>query len=384
MVYTNTVPCGHMRAPGAAQPCHAIECHMDLCARAMGMDPLELRLINAPSLPRKTESGQPGSTPRAREALRAAAQAIGWNQPRRAGVGRGIALVDVMNSSADAYTARILVRRDGRVVVHTPIIEQGSGMLTAFQLLAAAEIGVPIEQVGVEQTMEGIEYDRGVGGSRVTRVVGKMIGMLAARLKLRLAELLAAEFGYDLSAVAFEPGGFRTPDGRLHSISEAASLADSDLAELLRYELTPFDLVETYAAVAAEVGVDRETGCVHLLRVASAHEVGRVVNPVMHQGQIDGGLIQGLGFALTEGIVVDDGRVTTLNLHEYKLPCAADTPPLTTLALAPDLSLGITPIGEGPNVGMSAAIANAVADVVGRQVDIPVSPEALVRDAAPS
>jgi len=384
MVYTNTVPCGHMRAPGAAQPCHAIECHMDLCARAMGMDPLELRLINAPSHPRKTETGPPGSTPRAREALRAAADAIGWDQPKPEGVGRGIALVDVMNSSADAYTARMLVRRDGRVVVHTPIIEQGSGMLTAFQILAAAELGVPSEQVGVEQTMEGIEYDRGVGGSRVTRIVGKMIGILAARLKTRLAELLAAEFGYDLSAVAFEPGGFRTPDGRLHSIAEAASLGDSDLVELLRYELTPFDLVETYAAVAAEVRVDWETGCVHLLRVASAHEVGRIVNPVMHQGQIDGGLIQGLGFALTEVMVVDDGRVATLNLHEYKLPCAADTPPLATLALAPDLSLGITPIGEGPNVGMSAAIVNAVADVVGRQVDIPVSPEALARGVAPS
>jgi CO/xanthine dehydrogenase Mo-binding subunit len=136
--------------------------------------------------------------------------------------------------------------------------------------------------------------------------------------------------------------------------------------------------VETYAAVGVEVRLDRETGYVQVLRAAAAHEVGRVVNPIMYQGQIDGGLIQGLGFALTEGLQFDEGRVTTLNLHDYKLPCAADVPDVETRALPPDLSLGITPIGEGPNVAMSSAIACALMDVVGRQVDIPVSAEALV------
>jgi CO/xanthine dehydrogenase Mo-binding subunit len=272
----------------------------------------------------------------------------------------------------------MIVRRTGRVALHTPIIEQGSGMLTAFQLLTAAELSVPCEQIDVEQTMEGIEYDRGVGGSRVTRVIGKMIGLLATRLKGRLAQLLAAEFGYDVAAVAFEAGSFRTPDGRLHSMAEAASLADSDLTELLRYELTPSDLVETYAAVGVEVRLDRETGYVEVLRAAIAHETGKVINPVMYQGQIDGGLVQGLGFALTEGMLFDEGHVTTLNLHEYKLPCAADVPRLQTLALPPDLSLGITPIGEGPNVAMSSAIACAIIDVVGRPVDIPVRAEALM------
>src|SRR5207247_213901 len=80
MVYTNTVPCGHMRAPGEAQPMHAVECHMDLCARAMGIDPVELRIINAPRRPRETESGEPGTVPKAREALQAAAEAIGWER----------------------------------------------------------------------------------------------------------------------------------------------------------------------------------------------------------------------------------------------------------------------------------------------------------------
>ena len=226
--------------------------------------------------------------------------------------------------------------------------------------------------------MEGIEYDRGVGGSRITRIIGKMIGMLGERLRARLAELIAAEFGFEPDAVVFEDGGFRTPDGRVHSIAQAASLADSDLRELLRYDVTPADTVEAYAAVAAEVEVDRETGQVTPRRVVTAHEVGRIVNPIMHQGQIDGGLIQGMGFALAEGLSFDEGRVTNVNLHEYKMPNIADIPELETLILEPDLSLGLTPIGEGPNVGMSAAIACAVIDALGEQVEIPLSPEALL------
>ena len=132
-------------------------------------------------------------------------------------------------------------------------------------------------------------------------------------------------------------------------------------------------------AIAAEVEVDPETGEVEIKRVVNAHEVGRVVDRTMHQGQIDGGLMQGLGYALLEGIGFDEeGRVTAANLHEYKMATAVDIPKLETILLEPDLSLGITPIGEGPNCGMSAAITNAIADAVGRQVDIPVAAERLL------
>jgi CO/xanthine dehydrogenase Mo-binding subunit len=295
-------------------------------------------------------------------------------------IGKGIALVDVINSPADAYTARMLVTREGRVVVHTPIIEQGSGMLTTFRLLAAEELGVPLESVDVQQTMEGIEYDRGVGGSRITRIVGKMIGMMAARLRTQLAELVAGEFGLAPGDVTFDGGVFRTPDGHMHSVAQAASLAGSDLAELLKYDVRPDDTVEAYAAVAAEVEVDAETGAVTPRRVVTAHEVGKIVNRVMHQGQIDGGIVQGIGYALAEGLNFDEGRVTNVNLHEYKMPNIADLPRLETLILEPDLTLGLTPIGEGPNVGMSAAIACAVMDALGgRQVEIPIAAEDLLQ-----
>jgi carbon-monoxide dehydrogenase large subunit len=272
----------------------------------------------------------------------------------------------------------MVVERSGDVVFRTPIIEQGSGMLTVFRQMAAEALDIPLDQVRVEQTMEGIDYDRGVGGSRVTRVVGKMIGMLSGRLQKHLAALVAAEFGHEVDQVTIGGGGFRTPDGRFHTLAQAAALADAEIAELVQYELDDFDVVDTYGAIAAEVEVDPETGDVRIRRVANAYEVGKIINPLMYQGQIDGGLSQGLGYALLEAITLDEGRVTKANLHEYKLPTAADMPPVETMLLAPDLSLGITPIGEGPNCGISAAIANAIADAVSRQVDIPVLPEAVI------
>lgn len=271
----------------------------------------------------------------------------------------------------------MIVERGGEVVLHTPIIEQGSGMLTAFRLIAAEALGLEPDRIRVQQTMEGIEYDRGVGGSRITRIVGKIIGMLAERMQERLRDLVAAELGYESEQVAVAPGGFRTPDGRFHTIAEAAALADADLDETLRYTPGNEDVVEAFAAIATEVHVDRETGQVRLQRVVSAHEVGRIINLTMHQGQIEGNLSQGMGYALMEGLALEDGRVTNVNLHEYKIPTIADMPPLETIRLEPDLSLGITPIGEGPNCAMSAAVVNAIADVVGCQVDIPVSPEVL-------
>lgn len=382
MVYTNTVPGGHMRAPGGAQGIYAVECHMDLCARAMGLDPLDLRLINAPANPHPS-----GSPAKGAEVLRATADAIGWNreatepppgsassQPQRV-TGRGIAFVEVHNSPADGYTARLIVQPDGNVVLHTPIIENGAGMLTTFRLLSAEQFGIPPERVRIEQTMDDFVYDRGVGGSRLTRVVGKMIALLGESARRRIAELVAEELGYQPDQVTYESGTFTTPDSRVLSFDAAVSLADDDLVESINYPVDASDTVEVYAAVAAEVEVDRETGEVQITRVATALETGRIVNPLAYQGQIDGGLIQGIGYALMEGIDFEDGRVTKLNLHDYKMPTMQDVPPLETLLLSQDLSLGLTPIGEGLNCGIAPAITNAIVDVIGKQLDIPVTSE---------
>jgi CO/xanthine dehydrogenase Mo-binding subunit len=240
-------------------------------------------------------------------------------------------------------------------------------------------MGVEVDQVDVVQAMDE-DYDRGVGGSRVTRVVGRMIGIMGERLKERLAEQVAEQVGCGVDEVGIEPGGFRAPDGARYTLAEAAALAPREVVEVLRYTPQATDVVQTYGAFAAEVHVDPETGEVTTRRATCAVEVGKVVNAVGHRGQIDGGMAQGIGYALLEGQGYQDGRPTLHNLHEYKIPTVADMPPFEVTLLDPVPDLGITPIGEGPNCGLAAALGCAIMDAVGRPLDVPIHPEHLLAD----
>lgn len=380
MVYTNTLPAGHMRSPGEAQAAYALECHTDLLARELGMSAVEFRVLNGTHHARvNDQTGGVGSPPPIREVLERASAAIGLDRPRPPDVGRGVVLIE-FSTTPGVYSGGMVVRRDGQIVIRTPIIEQGAGMLSAFRQIVAEEFGVPVEQVSIEQTIEEVEVDRGVGGSRVTRLVGKLLTELSRRSQRRLATLLGAEMGVAPEQVSFEPGGFRLPDGRFFTIAEVAALAEDDLKEFLKFEATKNDRGVVFMAQAAEVQVDRETGQVRPLKLVSVHEVGRIINPLMFQTQIEGAVAQGLGYALMESINVEEGRVTNVNLHEYKVPSIADLPPLEAILLPPDLTLGITSIGEGPNAGIPPAIVSAVADVVGpHPMDVPLSPEVVRR-----
>jgi carbon-monoxide dehydrogenase large subunit len=383
MIYTNTVPGGHMRSPGEAQTAYALECHTDLIARAIGMDAIAFRLLNGSTHPRVSETGGPGSPPRIREVLELASQAIGLDRERPADIGRGVALIE-FNTTPGVYSAIMSITPDGHLTLQTPIIENGTGSLTVFRQIVAEEFNVQVDQVSVVQSIENIEVDRGVGGSRVTRMVGKLSIALAKQLQTRLAVLLAEEFGVPPAALAFDGGRFVADDGRSWSLAEAASLASEDLVENMTYAATPNDRAVTFMAQAAEVHVDRETGEVKPIRMVSVHEVGRIVNPMLFRTQIAGAVMQGLGYALMEGLKEEEGRVTMPNLHEYKIPTMADLPELEIILLPPDLSLGLTPIGEGPNAGMAPALANAVVDVVGpHALDIPLEPALIRALAAP-
>lgn len=382
MIYTNTVPCGNMRSPGEAQTAYALECHMELMARELGVDPVAFRLKNGAIHARPEEGDGPGVLPRVREVLEAAAAAIGLSEPREDGIGRGIGLVE-FSTTPGVYSGILRVDGDGHVTLQTPIIENGAGMLTVFKQIVAEEFGISVDQVTVEQSLEGIEDDRGVGGSRVTRMVGKLLLVLTRRVKDRLAGLLAGEYGLDRTAIEAFPGGFRLPDGRLFTFAQAASLAAETIVEHELFKAQPKDRSVVFMVQAAEVAVDRETGKVTPRRLVSVHEVGRVVDPLLFKVQIEGGVLQGVGYALTEEIVVQDGRVSNLNLHEYKIPTVLDAPEVEAILLEPDLRLGFTPVGEGPNAGMPAAIVNAVVDVVGPYpFDIPLSPDVVRRVAA--
>jgi CO/xanthine dehydrogenase Mo-binding subunit len=213
MVYTNTVPGGHMRSPGEAQTAYALECHTELIARDLGLDPVEFRIRNGAVHRRLDDrTGESGSPPRVREVLEAAASAICLGKPRPPGVGRGLALVE-FSTTPGVYSANMRVEADGRIVLQTPIIENGAGMLTVFRQIVAEEFGLPLDQVSIEQSIEQIEVDRGVGGSRTTRMAGKLAIALVQRVQQRLADLLAAELGLGAETLRPVAGGFAHTDG---------------------------------------------------------------------------------------------------------------------------------------------------------------------------
>jgi CO/xanthine dehydrogenase Mo-binding subunit len=374
MVYTNTVPSGHMRNPGEAQTAYAVEAHTELIARQLGIDSFELRRRNATARPRHGTDGS-SVDPRIGELLDAAAAAIGWETPRRPGTGRGIALAELATSPG-VYSAALEVHADGSVVFHTPIVENGAGMLRAFGHMVSEELAVPPEAVTVAQSFR-FTFDRGVGGSRVTRVTGLLLDRLAKELRVKVAADLAARYGEPEGSVTFVDGAFRRADGEAIDLLRAVREGGTDIRVEVMYEATPEDSVIVHSVQAVEVEVDSETGAVRPIRVVAVHEAGRIINRRAFEGQIEGGIVQGMGYALMEGLILEDGRVANVNLHEYKIPVIDDVPALETIILL-DERLGITPIGEG-TVGMAAAVANAVLDVVGpRPLDLPITPEAVL------
>jgi CO/xanthine dehydrogenase Mo-binding subunit len=365
MIATNTVHSGHMRSPGGIQAAFVSEVQLDHIARQLGLDPLELRLRHAPRAGDPDPSGGVFHQSRAREVLEAAAQTIDWHAPRPRWVGKGIALQE-HGVTRLPYSAEVGVHPDGRVVLRTPIPEVGVGSHTVFRQLLARELSVPVESIEVVASMDGLPYDRGSGGSRVTRLSGGAIREAAARVRERLLAGVAAEFQVDTATLSLADGCVSVSDRLRVSLGEAAQLAGGAVVEQHQYLNEEPATVHAWSAQAAEVEVDPDTGQVRVLRMVSAHDVGEVVNPLLHQGQIEGAIVQGYGAALMERLTLDEaGRPIEPHLGSYKLPSMTDLPPLQVVLLPPDTAAGIKPIGEGANCGIVAAIANAIAQVTG-------------------
>lgn len=378
VVYTNTVPGGHMRNPGEAQTAAAVEIHTDALARELGLDPVRLRRRHLTRKPRRLASGGTVAA-RAGAVLDAAAAAIGWDRPRPPGIGRGVAVVQI-NTSPGIYSGAVALRPDGTVVVRTPIVENGAGIITTIQRLAAERFKVPVSDVQVEQTTEGFSADRGLGGSRVSRIEAIVLGRLATDVTARLRDALAAAAELDPDEISVDDGDLVLPTGSRLTLAEAARRLETTVEASVTYQSTEADDVAVHVAQAAEVEVDHETGRVVVRRLVSVHDVGRIVNPTSFLGQIEGAIAQGVGYALLEDLQIEDGRVATLNLHDYRIPTSADLPTPEVLLLPPELGLGVTPIGETAP-GIAPAIVGAVSEAVGTPLfELPLRPER-VREA---
>lgn len=404
-VYTNKANTGSYRAPGAPQVNFAIESHMDEIARRLGLDPLELRLRNVLEEGDQAANGQVVRGVSIREVLRRAAEAIGWGEPSappespslRRGKGLACAWWTTTQGASSAY---VRANEDGSVVLVTGCAEIGTGAITAgVPQLVAERLGIdPSSVIVVSADTDATPYDYGAQGSRSLYMVGlaavraaddlaeKLLRLAAEQLEVAPADLelrqgaarvrgapeRAIPLG-ELVKVAMKQGGPPIGTGALSGV-----VTEYD-DHCVRHSTYPAFHEPSFAAHAAEVEVDAETGQVHVLRYVAAHDVGHVVNPLGIIGQIEGGVAQGLGQALSEQIVMADGGVVNPNLAGYRLPSAVNVPRIESITVASPSAhgpLGVKGVGEPPIIPPGATIANAIRAATGARIrTLPMTPE---------
>ena len=381
MVYTNKIPCGHMRAPGDPQGFFANESQMDIVARKLGMDPAAFKRKNMIHDGDETPIGGHISHIRGNEALDKAIQLSGYHKPKPKNVGRGLAFSEWCPSGGEG-SVFVKIDTDGKVKVSSPVVDQGAGVLTVIIECVGQELGVAARQIELTQLdSTTVPSDGGVGGSRATRVYGnasfeagvnarkELFNVVAQRMEMKPDELTVAD-GFVM----------HRPSKRRMSFAEIVKAKGAPIEVKGYYKSAEKSHDASVSAQIAEVHVDPETGQVTLRNMVSAHTTGKVINPLMHQGQIEGGVVFGLGYALTEEVLFDGGKITTSNFGEFKIPNIQDIPPLKT-HVAETVPGGPGPynslaIGEVANTPTAAAVANAVADACGvRITDLPVTSE---------
>jgi CO/xanthine dehydrogenase Mo-binding subunit len=322
---------------------------------------------------------------RAKEALDKALELAGYDKPKAKNVGRGLAFSEWSPSGGEGNVF-VTIEEDGRIKVLSPVVDQGAGVLTVIVEVVGEELQTAPEQIELKQVDSTIvPSDGGVGGSRATRVYGN--ASYEAGVKAR-DELLA----FAAQALEVEPKELELDSGmivhprtkRRMSFADVIKFKGAPIYVRGYYKSTEKSHDASVAAQIAEVHVDPETGEVTLRKMVSAHTTGKVINPLMHQGQIEGGVVFGLGYALTEEVLFDGARITTSNFGEFKIPNIMDIPPLKTDVME-NVPAGPGPynslaIGEVANTPTAAAIANAVADACGvRIMDLPITSEKVYR-----
>ena len=387
-VYTNCVPCGHVRGPGEAQMIFAVESHMDYVAHNMGLDPCEFRMMNMLKLGDFLHNSVRLETNNGRELLEKLHGKLGAKNPKgkEALRGKGIA-ISVKEAHHGEANAGVGLNDAGEVYVLTTVPDTGTGAHTIFRQIAGETLGLRPDDVRVVVgNTDTFPNDVAVGGSRVTYLSGQAVYTAALALRGKLMELASASFECPAGTIKIARGGVSGPRRKSLTFSELARLAKLkhvDLHERTHFKTGPGAGGISFYAQGAEVEVDRATGKVKVLRIISAHDVATIINPVLHQGQIEGGMIQGLGFSCMEDLKDEEGKIVPLTLGDYKMPNVKDIPPHETIFVRD--TRGPAPyeskaIGEHSTSPTAAAIMNAIYDATGIQImETPVTAEKVYR-----
>ena len=393
-VYTNKIYVGSYRASGVADMTFAVESHTDHIAHELGIDPYDLRLQNALRAGDVSVSGVIVPANGLLETLSAVKEKL--NEPRQSGAGDrngnqdsdghgiGIALCEWRSGSGPS-TAAISVNDDGTVSLLTGSVDI-SGSDTSLAAIAAEALGIPMEQVIVpKRDTDLAPYTGQSGGSRIVYSQGTAVQRAAADTVRKLTALASERLGVPEDALACADGRIYVLDNEPQSLTfaqlAAASVTSRGGPIIGTAALSSMPYTPVFAAQAAEVKVDRDTGQVQVLRYIQAQDVGTAINPMAVEGQLDGGVVQGIGRALTEDqqFDPDTGAVRNPSFASYLMPLAIDLPEIENVLInipAEDGPFGARAVAEPPGFGPPAAIANAVYDAVGVRIrQLPLSGE---------
>ncbi|MGH2607241.1 MAG: xanthine dehydrogenase family protein molybdopterin-binding subunit, partial [Anaerolineales bacterium] len=412
-MYTNNPPAGAFRGFGVTQSCFAVESAMEMLAERLGIDPIEIRRRNALQVGERTNTGQlltesvgllacidrveaemrrlgpagglfvAEAVPEAPHLRRAWGFAVGY---KNTGLGGG---------APDKSAAEVELRADGTAEVRTSAAEIGQGLVAVLQMIAAQELALPVEKVHVLL----MDTDRSPDGgpttaSRQTYVTGNAVRLAAGVVRQAAQATLSERFDTPPDQIRFVEGlaqvdGQRVPLGQ---VVEWMKSEGREARALYEYWAPATQALGTggamhfafsFGAQAAQVEVDLQTGEVRVLRVIAANDVGRAINPLGLLGQVEGGVMMGLGNALTEEYIVEGGRVFTDRLARYRMPSIVHTPEIIPIVVEEptrDGPYGAKGVGEMSSIPTTPAITNAIFHACGVWVmRLPVDQDWLAR-----
>jgi len=411
-VYTNTPISGAMRGFGGVQAGFAIESHMDLLAKGIGMDPVDFRMKNITSPNMTTVNQMKLTTNGLKECIEKACASAQWKEKRGRqshlcrGIGIGIA-ADVMGSkmykSHESAGSIVKVEEDGSVYLFTGAADTGQGSNTALSQIAAQELGVSYSRIKCKSgDTETTPFDTGSFASRVTFISGNATIRAARDAKNQILAVVSEELGLNSADL----------DIRAEEVinkNAGSVIMDFDKALQLAYSFnygrqiigrgsynpktTPIDFRTGegnvsgsygFEAQIAEVEVNKETGEVTILKMYDAHDIGKAINPQSVEGQIEGSLAMGIGYTFLENLHFDKkGRPANGNFANYRLPRTMGMPPMESILVEtddPEGPFGAKGMGEASLLPTSAAIANAIEDAVGVRIkELPITPDKIIK-----
>jgi len=410
VVYTNNPYAGSFRGYGNPQATFALERNVDLMAEKLGMDKAEIRLLNANYKGEVTGQDLRYNTCGHIDALKAVIEKSSKDNKEIDKTGRfrrgtGFASMLHVGGGAKIYPSdgcgtELKMDNYGYLTIITGSSEIGQGSETVLAMMASEELGIGIDKIRIVNTDTEIKpWDVGVHASRTSFVAGNSLLGALKKLKDKLSSKAADILKTEIDDLEYT-------DGLVKSISSDASVKidkvvreihfrePNDLCSVSHYYEPGSDFQDkeykgnvsdtyAFAAQAIEVEIDTYTGNVRVIDIHVSQDVGRVLNPLGLMGQIEGGVVMGMGYALTEELKLDNGVILNPSFHEYKLPTASDIPnihfyPIETYD--PDGPYGAKGVGEAPLIPTTVAIANAVSDALGMEInDLPITPEKVLR-----